>query len=307
MKNKLVILIGSSGFLGKNLKQVLSKKIKCPNKNQLNLKKYNSVLNYLKRFNKVKNLIIINCACHVGNVHYGSKYPADIIFDNSLMSLNLYKACSSLKNKVKIINPFANCSYPENSSIQKEENWLTGKPHESVLSYGSYKRFLYALSVAYFKQHGIKSINWMFGGGYGPYASINEEKEHALNGMIIRMIKSKRDKKDKFVVWGSGKPIREWVFIKDMANIIKLSIDLDNLIYPVNFGQKKGYSIAQTAKIIKNELRLNSKLVFDKSKKDGDKKKVLDNKNFKKIHPKFKFTSLKKGISQTIKYFEKAI
>ena len=307
MKNKLVILIGSGGFLGKNLKEILPSKTLYPSKKQLNLKNFNGIVKYLKNFKNFKNLIIINCACHVGNVHYGSKYPADIIFDNAIMSLNLYKACSLIKNQVKIVNPFANCSYPENTLIQREKEWLNGSPHESVLSYGTYKRFLYALSVAYFRQHNIKSINWMFGGGYGPNASINENKEHALNGMIIRMIKSKRENKKKFIVWGSGKPIREWVYIKDMANIIKSSLNLNNQIYPVNFGQKKGYSIAQTANIIKNELNFNVKFFFDKTKKDGDKKKVLDNKQFKKIYPKFKFTPLKKGILETIKHFEKKI
>ena len=64
-------------------------------------------------------------------------------------------------------------------------------PIFSVLSYGSYKRFLYAISDAFYNQYNIQSINWMFGGGYGPGASMNENKEHALNGMILRMIKSK--------------------------------------------------------------------------------------------------------------------
>ena len=307
MKNKLIILIGSGGFLGKNIKKEFSNKILCPSKKELNLKTFKNVFNFLSRFKNYKELKIINCACHVGNVHYGSKFPADIIFDNTIMSLNLYKACSLIKKKITIINPFANCSYPTNTSIQREQNWLNGSPHETVLSYGSYKRFLYALSKAFYKQNNIKSINWMFGGGYGSEASMNENKEHALNGMILRMIKAKNDNKKEFIVWGSGKPIREWVYIRDMAKILKKSIQMDNQIYPINFGQKKGYSIKATAKIIKEQLKYDGKLLFDKSKQDGDFKKVLDNKIFKRMFPKFKFTSLKNGVSETIKYYQKEL
>lgn len=307
MENKIVILIGSTGFLGKNIKQKFGRGIICPSKKQLNLKSSNSIFKFLNKYKKYKELKIINCACHVGNVHYGSKYPADIVYDNAIMSLNLYKVCSKIKNKITIINPFANCSYPEKTLIQKEKNWLNGSPHFSVLSYGSYKRFLYAISDAFYNQYNIQSINWMFGGGYGPGASMNENKEHALNGMILRMIKSKVRGDREFTVWGSGKPIREWVYIGDMAKILKKSINMKKQIYPINFGQKRGYSIKATAKIIKEELKFKGLLVFDKSKQDGDYKKILENKLFKKMFSEFKFTSLRNGIVKTIKYYEKEL
>ena len=303
MNNKQIILFGSQGFLGKNLAEILPEGTLMPSRQKVDLRDFNKIKNFLKKIQNNKEIIIINCACHVGNVHYGSKHHADIIYDNTLISLNLYKACTYLKQNIKIINPFANCSYPANSNIQSEEDWLIGNVHESVISYGSYKRFLYALSKSFSIQYGIKSINWMFGGGYGPNASKNENKEHALNGMILRMIKAKKADDKSFVVWGSGKPIREWVFIKDMAKILKNSINKNEQIYPINFGQRKGYSIKKTATIIKKTLNYKGKLVFDKTKKDGDKKKVLDNVNFKKKIKNFKFTALEKGIRETIKYY----
>ena len=305
MKNKQIILFGANGFLGKNLAQILPKGTLMPSKQKVDLRNFIQTKNFLKKIKKNNEIVIINCACHVGSVHYGSKYLADIIYDNTIISLNLYKACSELKNKVKIINPFANCSYPANSNIQNEKNWLLGNVHESVISYGSYKRFLYALSKAFYKQYHIISINWMFGGGFGPNASKNENKEHALNGIILRMIKAKKENAKNFVVWGSGKPIREWVYIKDMAKILKQSIHKTEQIYPINFGQKKGYSIKKTAKIIKKILKYNGNLVFDKTKKDGDRKKVLDNKNFKKKIKNFKFTPFEKGVMETIKFYLK--
>ena len=125
--------------------------------------------------------------------------------------------------------------------------------------------------------------------------------------MILRMIKSKQGGDKEFKVWGSGRPIREWVYIGDMATILRKSINMDKQIYPVNFGQKKGYSIKTTAEIIKKELKFKGKLIFDKSKQDGDYKKILENKIFKKMFSKFKFTSLRDGIAQTVKYYEKEL
>ena len=307
MKNTLIILIGSTGFLGKNIKEEFSNKILCPTKKQMDLKKYRSVFQFLKKYKKYETLKIINCACHVGNINYGSKFPADIIYDNAIMSLNLYRACSKLKNKISIINPFANCSYPKNTSIQKEAAWLNGIPHNSVIAYGSYKRFLYSISESFYKQYNIKSINWMFGGGYGPGASSNVEKEHALNGMILRMIKAKKNGDKEFVVWGSGKPIREWVYIRDMAKILKKSVNMNNQIYPINFGQKKGYSISYTSRVIQKVIKFKGKLIYDRSKPDGDMKKILDNNKFKKLFSKFRFTHLNNGISETVKFYEKEL
>jgi GDP-L-fucose synthase len=311
--NKAVILIGSTGFLGKNIKLIIendnnfnkNKKILYPSKKELDLRNFKKTISFLLKIKNFKKIDIINCAAHVGNVHYGSKFQADIIYDNALMSLNLYKASSLIGSEIKIINPFANCSYPENTSIQKENEWLLGSPHRTVFSFASYKRFLYSLGRAFFEQYKIKSVNWMFGGGYGPEASLNENKEHALNGIIIRMIKAKNNNENVFIVWGTGKPVREWCYIKDMAKILKKSINIDNQIYPVNFGQKKGFSIKRTATIIKKQLSYRGKLIFDKSKQDGDKKKVLDNIIFKKKYPKFKFIDLKNGVHETINYYKK--
>jgi nucleoside-diphosphate-sugar epimerase len=83
------------------------------------------------------------------------------------------------------------------------------------------KDFCTLFGRAFFEQYKIKSVNWMFGGGYGPEASLNENKEHALNGIIIRMIKAKNNNENVFIVWGTGKPVREWCYIKDMAKIFK--------------------------------------------------------------------------------------
>ena len=88
-------------------------------------------------------------------MHYVTKYTADVFYDNTQMSLNLYDSVKSLKDKTTIINPLSNCSYPGNANIHLEKDWWNGKVHDSVFSYGNGKRFIYVVSKTYHQQYGI--------------------------------------------------------------------------------------------------------------------------------------------------------
>ena len=88
---------------------------------------------------------------------FAGGHPAEIVYINSLMTLNLYKAIEESKINATVINPISNCTYPSNADIQKEENWWDGSPHYSALSYASARRMIYPISLAFHQQHGIKS------------------------------------------------------------------------------------------------------------------------------------------------------
>jgi GDP-L-fucose synthase len=145
----------------------------------------------------------------------------------------------------------------------------------------------------------------MLGGGYGEGDHTDEEKTHAMNGIILRMIKSKKNNENEFVVWGTGSPIREWVYMSDVAKIIKEVIDKNmyNIPNPLNIGQNNGISILDIVNIVKEELNYNGKIIFDTTKQDGAPKKVLGSTLFDQFFPNFKFTNHNDGIKKTIKYY----
>jgi len=302
-----IIILGGFGFVGKNLVEILNETtshelIPLSRRNGLDL----TDLEATKRsFNEIAPDIIYNFAAHVGSIHYVTKFAADIIYDNIQMALNIYRAVKEVCPKTKIINPLSNCSYPGDANVHYEPDWWNGEVHDSVFSYGNSRRMIYVIAKNYFSQYDIESQNFLVPNtfGVGDYADPN--KTHALNGMIIRMIKAKRDNDKTFEIWGTGKPIREWGYIKDVVNILAKALDLNrNLIYPVNIAQNKGYSIKESAELIAEALNFKGELVFDDKYQDGAPIKVLDDRKFRNIFPNYEFYDHKKGIEETVKYYE---
>lgn len=308
---KKILILGGLGFLGKNLnkvfvnsKYVIHNESRSTGCDMLDL----SVL--IQKIQDIRPDIIINAAAHVGSVSYVSKYSGDVIRDNSLMYLNLYEAVRMVDTNIKIINPISNCSYPGIIDIQDEDNWWSGPIHPSVESYGTPKKLGFILSECYKNQYNIKTTNLIIPNSYGPEDYLDEERTHAMNGIIMRMIKSKNNNDNQFVIWGTGNPIREWIFMPDVAKIIKQIVDEDlfeKLPNPINLGQKYGVSIKDTVGMVKSFLDYNVKLVYDTTKLDGAPVKILDNKVFNQYFPFFSFTSYDDGILKTIKYYTKKL
>jgi len=307
---KKILIIGAYGFLGKNLVNELDKTnyslFKESRRTGFDLF---DLKNVEQKFFNIQPDIIINCAAHVGSMPYVSKYSADVCNDNCLMYLNLYKAVSTVCPNAIIINPISNCSYPGIIDVQHEEMWWDGNIHESVMSYGNPKKMGFVLSECYKKQFGIKTVNLIIPNAYGPNDYLDPERTHAMNGIILRMLRSVKNNETSFQVWGTGTPIREWIFMPDVAKIIKSIIDEEryDIPNPINLGQEFGVSIKDTVNIIKDTIQSNMTIEFDLSKPDGAPKKVLGNKLFSITFPNFSFTSYENGIKETIKFYEELI
>ena len=261
----------------------------------------NYLVDYLE---KIKPDFIVNCEAYGGGVHYVSQNPADVYYYNSIASLFLYEAVRKSSPHSFLINLLPNCVYPAIKSKLVEKEWLNGPVHESVFAMGSSKRLLQASSVVYFKQLGIKSANFIVPNGYGPEKESNPERTHALNGIIIRMIEAKNKGEDKFIVWGSGKPKREWLYMNDLGVFVADFIDNPtNMIEPLNIAQNKSFSIMDTAKIVKKAIGFKGEIVCDRSFQDGVEEKVMDDKLFMKLNPNFSFTPIEKGIKETVDFY----
>jgi len=310
-----ILILGGTGFVGKNLLNrlrmmpcyMMHRKDGGHDVVSVSRSAGVDILDYQQIADSVKETqpdIIFNLASHGGSLHYVKKYAADVYTDNLQMALNLYRAAKEHAPACKIIQPFSNCSYPGSSSVQNEENWLKGSVHPSIFSFGNSKRSIYYLSGCYYEQHGIRTVNLLFPNTYGPGDSCDPNKTHALNGMIIRMLKAKSAGDKQFVVWGTGAPVREWAYIDDFIEGLVLAMDIDHMEYPINIGQEKGYSISESAMLIKKACGFAGEIVFDDSYPDGDSVKILGKSKFEKHFPNFKFYNHQKGIENTVKYYE---
>ena len=305
---KRVIILGSTGFLGKHVVEILKKKkkyitIKAAASKGQDFTKKQSTVKFIKR-NKPD--FILNCASYGGSVHHVMKNPAAVINNNLQILLNLYSSISMLKKKPKVINAMANCSYSNTVNLQKETNWLNGPVHESVYSFGNVTRMKYFVARAWQDQYKIRSINLIFGGLYGPGDHMEDHRLHAFDGIILRMVRAKKKREKIFKIWGSGKPIREWIYVEDAARAMVEAINIrNNDTNPINISQNLSLTINKIAQVSKKFLNFKCKITNDLSFKDGAYKKILKRSpRFKKFFPNFRFTNFTLSVKKTVNYYQ---
>lgn len=300
-----MVVLGGYGFLGKQVVNECQKK----RFDTVILSRRNGydILDFPKFASKLKEekpYAIINVAAHVGSVHYAITYAAEMLRDNMQLIINMYEAVKLASPQTKIINPISNCSYPGEANTHYEPDWEKGSVHDSVLPFASTRRMIYAFARSYQKQYGIKSVNWLIANAYGPGDYTDPSKVHALNGIVIRLIKAQKNGDKTFEIWGTGKPLREWVYIQDVAKILVDSLSLDEQIYPLNFAQNKAYSIKEIGEIIAELLNYKVTLIYNTKFPDGAMYKILDDRQFRSKYKKWHFTPIKKGIKNTIDYYK---
>ena len=308
VETKNLLVLGANGFLGKNLVSKLNKTTdydiyQLNGKNDLDLTKDNLLNNYLAK-NKID--YIINCAAFVGGIAYGYDFPAELLMKNTIMASNIYK--SAYENNIKLlVNPISNCAYPKDQNLYEEKYFWDGAPHESVFEYGFSKKYFVALGNAYFKEYGFASANIVLSNMYGPYDHFEEKKSHALGALIKKIYDAKLNNSHSVEIWGTGKPIREWLYVEDGAEALIRSLDLKENHYFFNIGVNKGISIFEMAKIIAKSIDWNGEFTFDTSKPDGaEEKRVLGKFTEKNLNwsPQI---SLENGIHSTVEWYENNI
>jgi GDP-L-fucose synthase len=307
MKKKTILIFGGHGFLGKNLNNVFqgsgfeihneSRRTGCDILDLSALK---------QKISAIRPYCIINAAAHVGSIAYVTKNAADVCHDNTQMYLNIFKAIQETDPGIVLVNPISNCSYPGIIDVQHEELWWQGVVHESVESYGNPKKLGFILSECYRKQYGIRTVNLILSNAYGPLDYADVQRTHAMNGIVIRMIQAIYNGDKEFVVWGSGTPVREWIYMEDAARIIRQVVDsgMFDLPSPLNIGQEHGVSINESVSFVRELLGADIKIVNDTTKQDGAPIKVLGKKKFRQHFPDFQFTGYREGISATINYYQ---
>jgi len=302
--HKKIFVPGGNGFLGKRV----VKKLVEQNMDYVSLSlrddyDFRDFEQTKRLFEKERFDAVINCAAFVGGIQYGYEKPGEIFYNNILMSTYLIEA-ARLTGVKKFINPISNCSYPAHLTKDfKEEGWWDGPLHESVLVYGFVRKASWVQSWAYYKQYGFKTINLILPNMYGPGDHFEETRSHALGALIMKFVEAKKKNQPEVIVWGTGKPIREWLFVDDGAEILIKSLEIVPIIEPINVGVGKGISIAELAKLIREVVGYKGEIVLDTSKPDGALYKTMDNTKLREIFNWVPPTSLRRGIEKTVEWY----
>ncbi len=303
--NKLhVLVVGSTGLVGSSLTRVLSKSRKVSRLTPSSRKDTN-----LFDFNKTKKLIaqtkpdvLIIAAAKVGGIVANNTLRTEFLLENLKINTNLLEASIPYPD-MKIINLGSSCIYPlQAENPIKEDYFMDGKLEPTNSPYAMAKLTAIELGRSINKQFGHQVLNLMPTNLYGPNDYFNFEHSHVIPGLLSRMHKAKIDNDEKFFIWGSGSPFREFLYVDDLSNAIEFLLDKNLNIDLLNVGSGHEITIKNLSELIKKTIGYEGELAFDKNIPDGNPRKLLDSKLINKLGWK-PATTLEIGLKNTYDWF----
>lgn len=303
----MILVTGATGFLGQRLCRRLEAGSIAYSRTSLSLgTDLRDFAQTLELFEAVRPTIILNCASFAGGIQFGLRQPADMFRNNMPMIANLFEAARRRGVK-RIVNPLPNCVYPAELTVFEESRLWDGPLHESVMVYGLLRKLSWAGSWAYSKQWGLQTINLVFSNMYGPGDHLDEVRSHAVGGLAIRFLKAQKSGAPEVVVWGSGAPVREWLYVDDAAEAMVRATACAPCDQPVNVGVGKGVSIAGIAERIGSLINYNGRVVYDRSKPDGALHKTIDGMRGAALLGWSPQMKLDDGLAKTVEWYKTAL
>ena len=305
-RKKTIFIAGHKGMVGSAILRSLKKKsfkIFVINKSKLNLLNQKKVFNYLK---KKKPDYVIMAAAVVGGIQANNLYKSKFLYENLQIQNNIIHGAylAGIKNLLFL---GSSCIYPKNILGKiKEKDLLNGKLEPTNDAYALAKISGIKMCEHYSSEYSVNYKSLMPTNLYGPGDNYDLDTSHFIPALIKKIYLSKIKKKKELKIWGSGKPKREVMHVDDLANACLFF--LKKKIYEpyINIGTGYEKTIKEFAQIIMKKFKCEMKIVFDKSKPDGNLRKRLDLTIAKKYHWNSKI-SFDQGINQTIDEFVKNI
>lgn len=272
-----ILLTGGSGFLGSNVyKKLLDKGVKkeniiIPRSKEYDLREKRNCELVMKNRD-----IVIHLAGNVGGIGKNKNFPGTLFYDNATMGIELMEAAR--KNGVKkFVTIGTVCSYPKHTPIPFKEKFLwNGYPEETNAAYGLAKKMLLVQGQAYRQQYGFNVIHLLLVNSYGPGDSFDFDRSHVIPALIRKVVEAKKKRRDRIVVWGTGKPSREFIYVEDAARAITMATEKYDKPEPVNIGAGFEISIKDLIELICCLMKYKGKIVWDKTKPDGQPRRKLD-------------------------------
>ncbi|MFQ5683628.1 MAG: NAD-dependent epimerase/dehydratase family protein [Candidatus Binatia bacterium] len=303
IKKNSVLILGATGFLGKAVCRLLRERGAEPFETSLSRGvDLRDARQTRALFDQTMPEAVINCAAYVGGIQFGFEHPGEIFKNNLLMTINIQEACNQFQAK-RLVNPIANCAYPARVSVFREEEFWDGPLDESVLVYGSVRKVSWVGAWAYHKQYRTDTVNLVLSNMYGPGDHFDPVRSHALGALIHKIIGAKERNQPKVEIWGTGKPVREWLYVDDGAEAMIRALSIEPYVGPVNVGVGKGISILELANLIKEIAGYQGELTLDTSKQDGAPHKTVDGSRGEVLLGWRPRTSLRRGIEKTVEFY----
>ncbi len=326
--NKRILVTGGAGFLGSFVVKKLQRR-GCKDIFVSRSKDYDLVeMQAVKRLYKdAKPDIVIHLAARVGGIGANRANPGKFLYDNLMMGLQMMEVARQVGLE-KFVAVGTVCSYPKFAAVPfREEDFWNGYPEETNAPYGLAKKMLLVQAQAYRQQYGFNAIYLLPVNLYGPRDNFDLESCHVIPALIrkcieakdktkaevkvkenyeskgLRSAQSKPQPQPSITVWGTGKPTREFLYVEDAAEGILLATERYNKPEPVNLGAGFEISIKELVNLIAKLTGFKGNILWDKTKPDGQPRRMLDVSRAKKEFGFRAKTDLEKGLKKTIEWY----
>jgi GDP-L-fucose synthase len=251
--------------------------------------------------------VVIHLAARVGGIGFNRRNPAPLVYDNLMMGTNVFEACRTLGVE-KLVAACSVCAYPKFTPVPfREEELWSGYPEESNAPYGLAKKMLIVMSDAFRRQYGLNSCAPVLANLYGPGDNFDLEDSHVIAAMVRKYVEAVDRDHEDVVLWGSGEPSREFLYVDDAARALILTAQNYDSSDPVNIGTGEETRIRDLAETIARLTGFEGETVWDSSRPDGQPTRYLD---VEKARERIGFEAevdLDTGLRQTIESFRASL
>ena len=303
-----ILITGGKGFLGSHLHERLVKEgyqnvHPLPGKREWDLTKQHYVDRAISQFSPD---VVIHLAARVGGIGANKENPGLFMYENLAMGMNLIESCRRYGKLKKFLIVGTVCAYPKHTPVPfKEEDIWKGYPEETNAPYGIAKKSLMQMLISYHQQYGMNVTNLIPVNMYGPRDNFNPRVSHVIPALILKFHKAMRDIPHGPVeIWGTGEASREFLYVDDCAEAIKLALEKDVSPEPINIGTGGEIKIKYLAHTIAEIMGYQGSIYFNSEYPDGQPRRCLDISRAKERLGYEPTVDLYNGLEKTIAWFK---
>jgi GDP-L-fucose synthase len=247
--------------------------------------------------------IVVHLAANVGGIGFNRANPGPLVYDNMMMAANLFEASRNAGVR-KLVSACTVCAYPKftESPFSEDDLW-DGYPEESNAPYGLAKKMMLVLSDAYRRQYAFDSCAPIVANLYGPDDNFDLESSHVIAAMIRKYVEAQERDDEEVVLWGTGRPSREFLYVDDAARALVLAAERLAVSDPVNVGTGTETNIGTLAETIQRLVGYDGRTVWDTSRPDGQPRRSLDVSRARELMGFDARVPLEEGLRMTIESF----